>query len=150
LFENKKIKFDVYVTGSNSKLLSTELSTLLTGRHKDIKVFPISFAEMIRYFTLQPDNFFYQYLCYGGLGITVNNYENQQDLQAILKDVFNDTINQDIKYRHGTKTHNQINKLIEYAYSNVGGTISIQKVPTLLKNTKQFSLSVRTIGYYLQ
>ncbi|MDR2653861.1 MAG: AAA family ATPase [Mycoplasmataceae bacterium] len=106
LFENKKIRFDVYITGSNSKLLSTELSTLLTGRHKDFHIFPISFQQMSDFFKKESELFFNLYLCNGGLGMSVDKYFDNTKLEPTLHDVFENTINQDVKYRHNIKSHN--------------------------------------------
>jgi predicted AAA+ superfamily ATPase len=78
LFENKKIKFDIVLTGSNSKMFSDELGSLFTGRYLEIHVFPFSFHEYFEYFKINDISFasvndmFEQYIQYGGLPILLS------------------------------------------------------------------------------
>jgi predicted AAA+ superfamily ATPase len=87
LFENKQFKYDIYITGSNSKMFSEKLATLFTGRSAPINVFPISFKLFHEQLNNEYSNnsLFNKYLKYGGLGIIVPNYDEENLIQKTLK-----------------------------------------------------------------
>jgi predicted AAA+ superfamily ATPase len=86
LFENKQIKFDIYITGSNSHMFSSKLATLFTGRNAPIYVYPITFKSFFKELNKSTDRSksFEKYLKYGGLGIVIPNYDNEKMLQQTL------------------------------------------------------------------
>jgi predicted AAA+ superfamily ATPase len=149
LYEEKQIKFDIYITGSNSKLLSTELSTLLTGRHRDIRVMPLSlteFADVSQNPSLR--DAFAKYINIGGLGIIIPNINNEKEVNQDLRMVLEDTINKDIKYRHRNKNNTLINRLIEYVYSVIGKPVSSVNIENYFKSNK-IDITRKTIDSYL-
>jgi predicted AAA+ superfamily ATPase len=150
LFENKNKTFDIYITGSNANLLSSEFSTFLTGRHKDIMVYPIEYSELLSFFNFEKYDLLDKYLTYGGLGISIPYYESNKELKRILVDIFNDTIERDIKKRYNAKSNIHIDKVINFAYSTIGGIISTTNLEKFLKNDKKYSLTTKTIEKYLK
>jgi predicted AAA+ superfamily ATPase len=78
LFENKKIKFDIFITGSNSHMFSKELATLMTGRTSEIQVFPLTYKELKE----NKNNLdLTKYLKYGGLGIVYGVYDKEEEIK---------------------------------------------------------------------
>ncbi|MDR2654126.1 MAG: ATP-binding protein [Mycoplasmataceae bacterium] len=151
LFENKMYKYDIYITGSNSKLLSTELSTLLTGRHSDIRVMPLTFKEFHEISNMSNENDeLNKYIEIGGLGIIIPFIEKQEKIRNILVNVLNDTIDKDIKKRHKINNNNMINKLMEYVLNNIGKDISTTQLEKYFKKTENKHFSYRTMDSYLQ
>ncbi|MDR2568597.1 MAG: ATP-binding protein [Mycoplasmataceae bacterium] len=145
LFENKNIKFDIYITGSNSHMFSSELATLMTGRTSEIQVFPLTFEE------LNTSKFkvnLLSYLKYGGLGIICNLYENEAELKKWLKKVFSDSILRDIKTRHKIKNIESFNNIINYVFNHIGKQISASNLENYLKTNKETVVSKDTIIKY--
>jgi predicted AAA+ superfamily ATPase len=151
LYENKKIKFDIYITGSNAKLLSTELSTLLTGRHTDIHVMPLSFKEFIELSDskYKENPALLDYLKIGGLGVIIPILNDYKQISEVLKDIFNDTITKDIKHRHKNQNNLLINKIIEYVYTNIGKQINPENIINYLVSKKEGTFDKKTINNYL-
>jgi predicted AAA+ superfamily ATPase len=144
-------KYDIYITGSNSKLLSTELSTLLTGRHSDIRVMPLTFKEFHEISNMSNENDeLNKYIEIGGLGIIIPFIEKQEKIRNILVNVLNDTIDKDIKKRHKINNNNMINKLMEYVLNNIGKDISTTQLEKYFKKTENKHFSYRTMDSYLQ
>ena len=140
---NKGIK--VFVTGSNSSLLSSELSTYLTGRHKTIHLFPFSFNEFLKLKKIPNEiktsmdknnllNAFDEYFQKGGFPLVLKN-----DDMELSKQYFEDIANKDIITRYSIKKRKEFNDLIVYLFSNVG---QIYSYSTLKRISGIGSLSV--------
>jgi len=123
-------KINVFVTGSNSSLLSSEISTFLTGRNKLIKLYPFSFKEFLLFNKINTNyrtsgerravsRAFNQYFEKGGFPLIIRN-----DDLSLSKQYFEDILNKDIIRRHNIKKIKELNDLILYLFSNVSGTYS--------------------------
>ena len=119
--------YDVYITGSNSDMLSTDLSTHLSGRYIEIKMLPLSFGE---YYELHPGNAedrFVQYLRYGGLPDTDPDRGERHSL-GYLEGVFSTVLVKDVLSRLRTDNVNKIRAIARFLYSNVGNITNIATI----------------------
>lgn len=147
------IDCDIYLTGSNSKLLSGELATYLAGRYVEIAVHPFSFseimeAEQISVEARSADEMFASYLRYGGMPFI---YENKLDSQATinyLRDIFNSILLKDIISRHAIRDVELFERVILYFLANIGNTFSGITVMKYLKNEGR-KLSQETLYNYI-
>lgn len=133
---------DIYITGSNSKLLSGELATLLSGRYKSIVVYPFSYKELLDYHSkleeLTPQrkqDLFEEYLSYGGFPglLKYDPFEKKES----LKDIYHSVILKDILNRSKIKNNKLLMKLMEYMITNTGQLFSSTKIINyILSNNK--------------
>ena len=121
---------DVYITGSNSKMLSSELSTHISGRYTEVKVLPLSFSE---YLELHPsddkDSRFRDYLRYGGLPV-VNPDSDRTFIEGLLEGIFNTVLVKDVLYRLKTDDVSKITAIAKFLYSNIGNITNIDNIST--------------------
>ncbi|GHU53999.1 hypothetical protein FACS189496_5560 [Bacilli bacterium] len=151
LFENDKFHFDIYVTGSNSKMLSTELGTELTGRHIDFEVFPIEFKHFNNTIILgDKKEKINEYMLYGGMGNSVDFYNDKVALRKILRIVLNDCIEKDIYKRH--KIHNKpiFEMFLEYIFKHIGQKISVLNLSNFFKSNKISNIDFSTLLQYIK
>lgn len=143
-----KPNIDVYVTGSNAYLLSSELGTLLTGRYISIPVFPFSFKEYVSAFEDKSrlDLLFTQYLQNGGMPALINFPETSY--KSYIEEVVNNIIQKDVLVRHKWHNEEHFYKTIEFLFDAIGSTISTQKITTRLQATG-VKVSHNTIGNYI-
>jgi predicted AAA+ superfamily ATPase len=147
---SKNIK--VFLTGSNSKLLSSEISTYLTGRNKLIRLFPFSFKEYLRFKNIQDNKtseqqdiiykHFKDYLIKGGFPLVIRN----DDLE-LSKQYFEDILNKDILNRYHIKQSKEIKDLILYLFSNTGKTYSYSTLKQV-SGIKSLSTIKNYIDYF--
>ena len=154
---------DIYITGSNSKLLSGELATLLSGRYKTIKLYPFSYKEVLNYHSkeeqLTPQKeqeLFYEYLSYGGFPglLKYDSFEKKES----LKDIYNSIILRDILNRSKIKNTKLLMRLMEYMITNTGQSFSSTKVinyiysnnRSLVEGNKKRKPSSNTVINYVQ
>ena len=114
-------KYDIYVTGSNAFLLSSDLATLFTGRTFEIQVFPFSFAEYVKYYKPKnPEASFDAYLKEGGMaGAFLYKTENEK-FRYVNEDVFNTLVIRDIVKKYKIRNKVFLEKLIDFLMDNVG------------------------------
>lgn len=150
-----KVDFDVdiYITGSNAYLLSSELSTLLSGRYIEIKMYPLSFKEFLlfnHYDYSNLDEKFNEYLKYGGLP-AITLIKNHDELAlAYLNDIYNTIVKKDIIDRNNIKDSTLLENIIKYLTNNVGSQISSTKISDYLNSNKILEKSNhQTIDNYL-
>lgn len=142
---------DIYVTGSNSKLMSSEISTYLTGRYILIPVYSLSFAEYLDF--KQDDKrskkeLLNEYLRFGGFPIVaLGNYEPQQAYQ-IVEGIYNTVIINEITRRHNIMNFDLFDRVVNYIVENVGKTFSANAIVKFLKSEGR-SLSVEAVYNYL-
>lgn len=137
--------FDIYITGSNADLLSSDLSTYLAGRYIEIKIYPLAYKEFIR---LYPQGKFNDYIIFGGMpSIESLNLDYTLSMN-ILRDSFKSAVLQDVIYRYKIRNTVVLEKLIEYIFTNVGKTFSANSISNYFKSQK-ITVSVDTILSYL-
>ncbi len=144
-FNNER--YDVYVTGSNSKLLSGEFATYLTGRYVEINVYPFSFKEYLEYYSnceLTQNELFYQYVENGGMP---SSFELEDKMQY-LDDLTSSIINKDIFQRFNIKNTDLLNNLFYFLLSNISNLFSANSIHEFLKE-KKIKVSINTIYNYL-
>ena len=136
-----KVDFDVdiYITGSNAYLLSSELSTLLSGRYIEIKMYPLSFKEYLLFNNYDESNIsdkFNEYLKYGGLPAITLIKDNDDLVLSYLNDIYNTIVKKDIIDRNNLKDTALLENIIKFAASNIGSPISSSKISDYLNSNK--------------
>ena len=147
---------DIYITGSNANLLSSELATYIAGRYVEIKIYPLSFQEYIDFVSennkenpLSLDEYFTQYLNFGGLpGIHIFNY-NKEEIYQYLVDVYNSILLRDVIARNNIRDIELLESVVLYIMDNIGNIFSAKSISDFLKNQGR-KLSVETIYNYLK
>lgn len=143
---------DIYVTGSNSKLMSSEISTYLTGRYVLIPVYPLSFKEYLDFkssSTKSEKELLNEYIKFGGFPIVaLGNYDEQSAYQ-IVEGIYNSVITSDITKRHNIINFDLFNRVVKFIIENVGKTFSANSIVKFLKGEGR-ALSVENIYNYLE
>ena len=141
-------KYDIYITGSNAFLLSSDLATLFTGRVFQIKVFPFSFVEYQKYFkNVDPENAFDSYVKEGGMSGSFV-YKSTEEKYAYIKDVFDTLITRDIVQKYKIKNEVLLNKLNDFMLDNISSEVSVRKIADTLTSNQE-KTNDKTIGSYL-
>ena len=144
---------DIYITGSNAYLLSSELSTLLSGRYIEIKMYPLYFKEFLVFNNYDENNLeekFNEYLKYGGLPAITLIKGNDELILSYLNDIYNTIVKKDIIDRNNIKDVALLENIIKYLFNNVGSPISTKKISDYLNSNKVVQKSNhQTIDNYL-
>ncbi len=144
---------DIYITGSNAYLLSSELSTLLSGRYIEIKMYPLSFKEYLTFNNYTRDNIddkFNEYLKYGGLPAITLIKDNSELVLSYLNDIYNTIVKKDIIDRNNIKDAVLLENIIKYLANNIGSPVSSTKISDYLNSNKITERSNhQTIDNYL-
>jgi len=140
---------DIYVTGSNAKLLSGELATLIAGRYIEIRVYPFSFLEFIEMSQIifpdaEKTELFKKYLLFGGMPFLVNLELDPQSSFQYLKDVFDSVILKDVVKRNKIRDIDLLERVIQFVLANVGNTFSATSISRFLKSENR-TVSPETI-----
>lgn len=150
LMENRNT--DIYVTGSNSKLLSGEISTYLTGRYVSIPVYTLSFAEYLT-FKKEGDSsikeLLNEYLRFGGFPIIALGNFDEKSAYQIVEGIYNSVITADIARRHKIRNYDMFNRVVRYIVENVGKTFSANSISKFMKSEGR-EISVETVYNYLE
>lgn len=147
---------DIYVTGSNAKLLSGELATLLAGRYVEIKVYPLDFGEYLDFAAenedeakLSKQEHFANFIRFGGLpGIHQMKWDEKRIMQY-LHDIYNSVILKDVIERNKIRDTALLESIVLYIMDNIGNTFSAKTVSDFLKNQGR-KLSSETVYNYLK
>lgn len=147
---------DIYITGSNSKLLSTELSTLLAGRYVQIPVYPFSFKEVLKYTKqnitpntqINEKEIWNKYLEYGGMP-SIQAIEDEYIKTNILTDIYNSIIIKDILTRHTIKDIDLFKRFLRYLINSTSQTFSKKSITNYLKSENK-ETSRTTITNYTE
>lgn len=140
---------DIYLTGSNSKLLSSDINTKLRGRSIEIKVYPLSFGEFIQSTNKDQISAFNEYLLYGGLPylLTADSEKDKVDYLGMINGT---VIIKDIIERYRVQNENLFNAVFEFLCSNIGSYVSAYKIVNTLKSNGYQSITNDTVGNYLE
>ena len=139
---------DVYVTGSNSKFLSSDIITEFRGRGTQIHVYPLSFAEFMTVDDRHPLDAWPDYYTYGGLPriLTLSDEEAKENY---LKELYTKVYITDIKERHSVRSDAELKELMEILASSIGSPTNPSKLERTFKSIKNVTLSDKTIDAYL-
>ena len=143
---------DIYVTGSNSKLMSSEISTYLTGRYVTIPVFPLSFEEYLTFKAksgLSQKELLNEYIRYGGFPIVALGTYDERTAYQIVEGIYHSVISNDIARRHSITNQELFNRVVRFIIENVGKNFSANSIVKFLKSEGR-SLTVETIYNYLE
>lgn len=145
---------DIYVTGSNSRMMSSEISTYLTGRYISFRIYPLSFAEYLKFrkeFTTVEDSRkeLVRYLQLGGFPALHLREYTKEEAYPIVRDIYNSTIFTDIVRRNRIRKIDQFERIVRYVFDNVGNTFSAASIAKYLKS-EQRMLDNETIYSYLK
>lgn len=146
------LNVSLFVTGSNSTLLSGELSTLLTGRTVEFEIFPFSFYEMKRYYELNnrefSDNLFFNYLKWGGFPLRFD-YSDETSVHRYLSNLYESIVNRDIVGKTKSADKKAFMDISLYILANAGKELSIDNIiETYKKENKE--IAKRTVYNYLE
>lgn len=142
-------KYDIYITGSNAFLLSSDLATLFTGRTFEIEVFPFSFGEFMRYFELtDPYVAFNRYIQEGGMSGSYL-YKTQESKYDYISDVFNTLIVRDIQRKYGIRNMPLMERLCDFLIDNISNQTSTRGVAAAFTR-EQVKTNDRTISAYIK
>lgn len=142
---------DIYVTGSNSKLMAGEISTYLTGRYISIPVYTLSFAEYLEFKksdSRSPKELLNEYLRLGGFPIVALGSFDERSSYQIVEGIYNSVVTNDITKRHNITNFDLFNRCVKYIVENVGKTFSANAIVKFLKSEGR-SLSVEAVYNYL-
>ena len=142
-------KYDIYVTGSNAFLLSSDLATLFTGRTFEIELFPFSFREFLEYYKDKDlDDGFDKYITEGGMSGSYL-YENEKDKYKYILDVYKTLIVRDISEKYKIRNENLLDSLTNFMMDNISNITSVRNITNSLKKADD-TLNHKTIGAYIQ
>lgn len=151
---NVDFNVDIYITGSNAYLLSSELATLLSGRYIEIKMYPLSFKEFLKFNNYDENNLedkFNEYLKYGGLPAITQIKDKNLLIMSYLNDIYNTIVKKDIIERNNIKDIALLENIVRYLSFNIGSSISANKISDYLNSNKVVEKSNhQTIDNYLK
>lgn len=145
---------DIYITGSNSRMMSSEISTYLTGRYITFHIYTLSFEEYLTFkksYTTLKDlkQEFSNYVQLGGFPATHLQDYSQDEVYTIVKDIYNSTIFSDIVRRNQIKKIDQLERVVKYTFNNIGNTFSAKSISNYLK-AEQRKIDNETVYNYLE
>ena len=145
---------DIYITGSNSRMMSSELATYLTGRYVTFRIYTLSFAEYLTFKSQyasvgDPRRELAQYIRLGGFPATHLQEYTQDEVYTIVRDIYNSTIFSDIVKRNQVRKVDQLERVVKYTFNNVGNTFSAKSISDYLK-AEHRSLDNETVYSYLE
>ncbi len=144
---------DIYITGSNSKILSGELATLLSGRYVEFKLQTNSFSEVYNYFSAQNPqteklSCLQNYILFGGYPLVVTTKYEEELSRAIVTDIFNSTVYKDVITHNKIKDETLLLKIIDFVLDNVGNLFSLKKISDFM-NSAGYKTNVQTVSNYI-
>lgn len=144
---------DIYITGSNAYLLSSELSTLLAGRYVEIKMQPLSFKEFLAFMgndkDMTLDEKFNWYLKFGGLPTVVELMDNPNTIAPFLEGIYNTVLIKDVIERNGIRDVALLESILKFIAANIGNIVSTKKISDYLTSSGRKTNS-DTIDNYLR
>ena len=141
-------RFDIYLTGSNAFLLSSDLATLFGGRVFEISMYPFSFKEFLAYYDYKDINIaFDDYVVKGGMAGSYL-YKNQKDAYKYIEGIYKTTIVKDIVSKYKIENENLLKMIAEFLMDNLGNQTSIRNLSNCL-TSNSYKTNDKTVGSYL-
>ena len=145
---------DIYITGSNARLLSGELATVLGGRYVEFTIYPFSYAEFIElYKDIFPDVtdsvVFQKYLMLGGMPYLANLHFVEEPSRQYLTDVYNSVVLNDVVKRNKIRDIDLLTRIVTYVIGNIGTTFAATSITKFLKNERR-TIATDTVLNYIQ
>ena len=137
---------DIYVTGSNSKFLSSDIITEFRGRGDEVKVFPLSFSEYVSNFKGDKYEAWNEYVLYGGLPMILSK-KSDEEKSNYLKTLFEQTYIKDIIERNNIQRSDILDSIINMLASSVGSLTNPQKIFDTIKSNKEKEISLNTVNF---
>ena len=142
-------KYDIYITGSNAFLMSSDLATLFTGRTFEIKVYPFSYEEYLEYYNAENnDKSFDNYVLEGGLSGSYL-YDETDDKYGYVIDIYNTLIKRDICSKYKIKKDHLLDMINDFLMDNISNLTSVRKISDLLTNNKD-KINHKTVSSYVK
>ena len=150
---------DIYITGSNAYLLSTELATLLSGRYVEIKMLPLSFSEFLDFYSFDDKTGLYEkfiyYLKFGGMPVLREYNFNEPRINQALEGIYSTVILKDVLQRHNQSDQLSLDKIAHFLSSNIGSITSPNKIGNILSSegninkNKNKNIAGKTVDKYI-
>ena len=137
---------DIYITGSNAKLLSGELATLVSGRYVQFVIYPLSFKEFL---LLNNGKSFADYLKLGGMPFLSNIIDNEKAIYLYLEDVYNSVVLKDVVKRNNIRDVDLLERIITFVLTNIGQTFSATSISKYFKSERR-KVSTDTVLNYIR
>ncbi len=146
---NAHDNIDVYITGSNSKFLSSDLNTIFRGRGDEVRVYPFSFKEFCIGRTETVNDLWKEYYTYGGMPALRNQPTPEQKI-AYLQRLWNKTYLDDVVERNGIKNRIALENIVDSLCSSIGSLTNPNKIRNTLESVQHVKVDVETVGSYMQ
>lgn len=146
---NAHDNIDVYITGSNSKFLSSDLNTIFRGRGDEVRVYPFSFKEFCIGRTETVNELWKEYYTYGGMPALRNQPTPEQKI-AYLQRLWNKTYLDDVVERNGIKNRIALENIVDSLCSSIGSLTNPNKIRNTLESVQHVKVDVETVGSYMQ
>ena len=145
---------DLYVTGSNSRMMSSEISTYLTGRYVTFRIYTLSFSEYLKFKEIYSSvadtrTELAEYVRLGGFPATHLRKYSQDEIYTIVRDIYNSTIFADIVRRNQVRKIDQLERVVKFTFNNVGNTFSAKSISDYLKSENR-KIDNETVYSYLE
>lgn len=150
---------DIYITGSNAYLLSTEFSTLLSGRYVEIRMLPLSFREFLTFYEFGPaitmEDKFQKYLQFGGMPVLREYQFNEVRSNQALEGIYSTVVLRDILQRNNQSDQNMLQKIVLFLCSNIGSITSPNSIGNFLSNEGEIpggkgkNIAGKTVSKYI-
>ena len=145
---------DIYITGSNSRMMCSEIATYLTGRYVSFRIYTLSFDEYLLFKSSyaevdEPKKELVNFVRLGGFPATHLQKYTQDEVYTIVRDIYNSTIFSDIVKRNQVRKIDQLERVVKYTFNNVGNTFSAKSISDYLKSEKR-KLDNETVYSYLE
>ena len=153
--ESFRLDFDVdiYITGSNAYLLSTEFSTYLSGRYVEIRMLPLSFKEFLTFYSFAPnitiEEKFQRYLQFGGMPILREYNFNEARINQALEGIYSTIVLRDIVGRNKQIDQDTLHKIMLFLCSNIGSITSPNNIANVLSSDKRSNIAGKTVNRYI-
>ena len=142
---------DIYITGSNAYMLSSELSTLLSGRYIEIKMFPLSFKEYVSYYKDVNNNYedlFNKYINSSSYPFSIN-FKEENLLNKYLEDIYNSIIIKDISLRIKKLDISLLHRIVKFMFDSIGSILSINNIANKL-TSDGYKVDNKTVSKYIE